>query len=204
MKESNGSCSSSSCQDGNATSITLDDSYSDQKDDHDDHSFKAPKTLRRRYQFQPNTNPPSISNAKDNQESLHAKSHPQQQNPFLLFICASGICTSFLYYGIIQERLFSKNSKSAMKSCGNTTTFMLLLSCMTNVFVSTLWIWTENKLSIRSLPISSSSKAEVQAQAQAQVQVQVQVQVNKDKNQSGLNHKLFLRCKYLICCFYDD
>ena len=180
MKKSN---ESSSSLEDNATIITV-ESDSDHNDDNDDNFIQSPKTLRRRHQT--NENPPSkVSN--DNREAECGQIHPQHEekpNPFMLLICASGICACFLYYGIIQERLFSKNSKSAMKSCGNTATFNLVLSCITNVFVAYGWIWAENKLSRSSLPTSSKK-------------------VENKKDQMSLNHKLFFRCKFFIMyCFF--
>jgi len=75
------------------------------------------------------------------------KTQGHRQSPLLLFVCALGICTCYLYFGIIQERVFSKGSSSSkVKEAGSITTFMLVLSCVTNVIVATTWINVERKL----------------------------------------------------------
>lgn len=70
-------------------------------------------------------------------------------SPLLLFICASGICGCYLYFGMIQEKLFSKGSAIQESGVGNVTTFMLVLSCLTNVIVSFLWTWIQEKMLAR-------------------------------------------------------
>ncbi len=62
--------------------------------------------------------------------------------PLALLICASGICGCYLYFGKIQEQMFSKDSGSkALQEVGSITSFMLVLSCFTNVLVASCWIW---------------------------------------------------------------
>lgn len=108
---------------------------------------------------------------------------PQSQNPIMLLICATGICTCYLYYGIIQERLFSKNSNSEIKECGNTTTFMLVLSSMTNAIVANLWIWLEGKL--------TSKKGKEKDDG-----------CDDNGSKLGVNHKLFFGCKSFVIYSY--
>jgi hypothetical protein len=126
------------------------------------HKLKNPATVN------------SIQPKQEQQQEHHHHQHHQQQQsgPLLLLTCASGICICYLYFGMIQERLFSKNSNSVMKQCGNTTTFMLGLSCITNVIVAYIWNLTEKKLFYSRNETSSSIL-----------------------NQGNLNHKLFLKSK---------
>lgn len=98
-------------------------------------------------------------------------------SPLLLFVCASGICTCYLYFGIIQERVFSKGSSSLkVKEAGSITTFMLVLSCITNVIVATTWIFVERK----AFPVKRDAAS-----------------LSKRKKKS-LNHLLLLSSE---CCF---
>jgi hypothetical protein len=66
-------------------------------------------------------------------------------SPLLLVICASGICGCYLFFGMIQEKLFSKGSAIQESGVGNVTTFMLVLSCITNVIVSFIWNWIQDR-----------------------------------------------------------
>lgn len=73
----------------------------------------------------------------------------ERKHPLLLLFCASGICASYLYFGVVQEMLFSRgnSTSSAIKDAGSTASFMLVLSCMTNVIVSQILIWIERCIS---------------------------------------------------------
>jgi len=77
-----------------------------------------------------------------------SKSSSSKKSPLLLLLCSSGICISYLCFGMQQERLFSKSSSNSkiIQRAGNTTTFMLVLSCMTNVIVAYGWIRLERLL----------------------------------------------------------
>ena len=99
-------------------------------------------------------------------------------SPLLLLICASGICGCYLYVGKVQEQMFSKGSGSkAIQEVGSITTFMLVLSCITNVAVAKLWItassliWGDEKGKA-----SSSNKT--------------------GKKERSLNHSLLVASKY--------
>ena len=129
--------------------------------------------------------PLSSSQSLLHQNEDHKNNKQASQNPFLLFICASGICTCYLYYGTIQEQLFSKNSNSDMKKCGNTTTFMLVLSCFTNVLVATIWTWADQRMTSKSR--STTEKVELKHQ----------------KKDIRLNHKLFLYSKFVRIIIKD-
>jgi len=108
----------------------------------------------------------------------------RQQSPFLLIICASGICTCYLYFGIVQERLFSKgSSNNEMKNCGNTTTFMLVLSCITNVIVSMVWILLEEII------FSSKSTSIIEDMNKKNDSI---ILIKKER----LNHPIFFQCKF--------
>jgi len=48
-----------------------------------------------------------------------------------LLVCAVGICASYLYYGMLQERLFSDAQVGA--------SFLLLTQCVTNTIVALTW-----------------------------------------------------------------
>lgn len=177
MTKINSSTYSSSSSLENATTVTLDESFSDHNYNHGDHPSN--KTLRRRYQQSMDDSSSSMATTKhrdnlksDEESKIHGAKQQTPQSPILLLICASGICTCYLYYGIVQEKLFSKSSNNELKNCGNTTTFMLVLSCITNVLVSIGWLWTEKRLS--NDPVSTT-----------------------DKRQSlNLNHKVFFQCTW--------
>jgi UAA transporter family. len=85
----------------------------------------------------------------DQQKKL-ATSTKKGGSPLLLCICASGICSCYLYFGMIQEKLFSKGSVIQESGVGNVTTFMLVLSCITNVMVAFLWTWIQDRFFTRS------------------------------------------------------
>lgn len=68
-------------------------------------------------------------------------------SPMLLLLCASGICGCYLCYGQVQEKMFSKGSGSkAIQEVGSVATFMLVLSCVTNVVVARFWVSVSNLL----------------------------------------------------------
>jgi hypothetical protein len=46
-------------------------------------------------------------------------------------MCAVGICVSYLYYGMLQEQVFSAQTIGA--------SFTVLLQCLTNTLVAMLW-----------------------------------------------------------------
>jgi UDP-galactose transporter B1 len=69
--------------------------------------------------------------------------HPTQQNaPGMarLAICASGICVCYLYYGFLQERLFSDKQQRLG------ATFVLVTQCVTNTLVAVIWQQIERNL----------------------------------------------------------
>lgn len=104
-----------------------------------------------------------------------AQQHLQMKNSLLLLVCASGICTCYLYFGIVQERLLSKESPSSaiLDKAGSITSFMLLLSSTTNAIVARLWLW----LKFVFFPISS-----------------------KEQDRRPINHKLLLGGKLGLVC----
>lgn len=188
--------SSSSLDDDNATTTTLDLSYSDHmntnNDSSNDDDRDTLKILRKRHPFKDHSMNNTTVNTtrgihKEQQKNLNTihtnKSNSTSSSPFLLFICASGICICYLYFGIVQEKLFSKsntNQNSEIKKVGNTTTFMLLLSCITNVIVSVGWIWTEQRfqhvlIQNRNVNVDEGKKT-------------------REKKLS-LDHKTFFQCK---------
>ena len=165
-----------------ATVSTIDESYSEGHTNDLQQPNNGTLHIRRRHQSN-NNNSDSSPQDMQNDRSLHNKAMNESttnstpsQNPLVLLLCASGICTCYLYYGIVQEKLFSKNSNSAVKNCGNTTTFMLVLSSVTNVIVANLWIWVENKLSKKNDEKKNDDD-------------------NDDESKLGVNHKLFFYCK---------
>ncbi len=189
--------SSSSLDDDNATTTTLDLSYSDHNNTNNDDKDTL-KTLRNRHPLKNHSMNNTTVNAtrdihKEQQRNLNntrtCNSNSTNSSPFLLFICASGICICYLYFGIVQERLFSKsntNQNSEIKKVGNTTTFMLVLSCITNVIVSVGWIWTDQRfqhVNNRNLNVDKEKK--------------------KREMKLGLDHKTFFRCKLNFCMRFN-
>lgn len=57
-----------------------------------------------------------------------------------LFVCASGICACYLFYGVIQERLHSRD----MQHVGSITTFLIASQTMTNSAVAAVWKFVED------------------------------------------------------------
>lgn len=49
-----------------------------------------------------------------------------------LCTCAVGICASYLYYGMLEEQLFSHDAQVG-------ASFLLLTQCMTNTIMALLW-----------------------------------------------------------------
>jgi solute carrier family 35 (UDP-galactose transporter), member B1 len=49
-----------------------------------------------------------------------------------LAVCAAGICGCYLYFGVLQERLFTGETRMG-------ATFTLVTACLTNAFVAILW-----------------------------------------------------------------
>ena len=84
-----------------------------------------------------------------NREKINHSSQTPNGSPLLLLICATGICGCYLYFGKVQEQMFSKGSGSkAFQEAGSITTFMLVLSCMTNVLVALCWISVTKVVSV--------------------------------------------------------
>lgn len=69
-----------------------------------------------------------------------------------LSICALGICVCYMYYGIIQEKMFSKQKIGP--------SFVLLIQCVTNSMVAKLWQWLDQWMTTGS---SSSPRDEAAA-----------------------------------------
>ena len=72
-------------------------------------------------------------------------------------ICALGICVCYMYYGIIQESLFSKQKIGP--------SFVLLLQCITNSAVARIWLSLDQW--VTGGPASSSSSPSSTADAAA-------------------------------------
>lgn len=60
-----------------------------------------------------------------------------------LAICASGICISYLYYGLLQERLFTGEQRLG-------ASFVLVTQCVTNTLVALAWRQVQQKLRLTS------------------------------------------------------
>ena len=123
-------------------------------------SPSMPSELRHR-SYNRSSDASLINNNTSSYEKLNASSltqsqllSPSQQQKLqmrkmaLFLLCASGICSCYLYFGIVQERLLSKESPSSaiLDRVGGITTFMLVLSSMTNVIVARLWLWIKSML----------------------------------------------------------
>lgn len=84
---------------------------------------------------------------QDQQQHEH---HPQQHGILRLALCATGICVCYLYYGLLQERLFTGEQLLG-------ATFVLVTQCVTNTIVAVLWQQVERKLLLPSATPSTRS-----------------------------------------------
>ena len=66
----------------------------------------------------------------------------------LLAVLATGICTCYLCYGIVQERLFSPSSPhgQAVRAVGPITTFLVMSQAVGNTIVALFWTWIKTNL----------------------------------------------------------
>ena len=66
----------------------------------------------------------------------------------LLAALATGICTCYLGYGLVQERLFSPSSPHgrAVRAVGPITTFLVMSQAVGNTVVALVWTWIQNNL----------------------------------------------------------
>jgi len=77
----------------------------------------------------------------------------------LLACLATGICSCYLCYGIVQERLFSKSSPhgEAVRRVGPITTFLVMTQCVGNTAVALLWTWVQRNV-MRAVAVSRESE----------------------------------------------
>ena len=68
--------------------------------------------------------------ASSDSQNSSSEHHPHN-SIWRLIICALGICFCYMYYGIVQENLFSQQRIGP--------SFVLLIQCITNVLVAALW-----------------------------------------------------------------
>ena len=81
--------------------------------------------------------------------SAKSKSQSGLQQILLLITLATGICACYLFYGLVQERLFSPSSPHgrAVRAVGGPiTTFLVLTQAMGNTAVAALWTWIQNRV----------------------------------------------------------
>ena len=66
----------------------------------------------------------------------------------LLAVLATGICTCYLCYGIVQERLFSPSSPHgrAVRAVGPISTFLVMSQAVGNAVVALVWTWMQTDL----------------------------------------------------------
>ena len=121
---------------------------------HDSPTSSASSELRNRsYQSTTRSEAPPVNtlshemklNSSSSQKNVGSPKSSEQfqtRKIILLLVCASGICSCYLYFGIVQERLLSKESPSSaiLNQIGSITTFMLVLSSATNVIVASFWL----------------------------------------------------------------
>lgn len=126
------------------------------------------------------------SSSQTNYSTIRQPNKNQQGSPLMLLICASGICGCYLYFGIVQERVFAKGSSSkVIQEVGSITTFMLVLSCITNVLVAKLWLVISNKLyGTKPTPRSDEN-----------IQTKNGIYIDKDETKLPLNHMCLLASK---------
>ena len=106
------------------------------------------------------------------------KSNSRMQRILLLITLATGICACYLFYGLVQERLFSPTSPHgrAVRAVGGPiTTFLVLTQAMGNTAVAALWTWIQNRF------LSNQHGRRQQ-----------QIRKDSDIHVQTLNHKLLL------------
>ena len=114
------------------------------------------------------SSPPNPSSTKFNS---------RLQRILLLITLATGICACYLFYGLVQERLFSPTSPHgrAVRAVGGPiTTFLVLTQAVGNTAVAALWTWIQNRV------LSNPQHGRRQQQ------------IRKDSDIQTLNHKLLL------------
>ena len=94
----------------------------------------------------PKKRPASTSTGTSSTKSKSSRSGLQQI--LLLLTLATGICTCYLFYGIVQERLFSPASPHgrAVRALGGPiTTVLVMTQAVGNTAVAALWTWVQNR-----------------------------------------------------------
>ena len=114
----------------------------------------------------------SLKNCQEEEQDTSKVKESGSGSPLALSICASGICGCYLYFGKIQEQMFSKGQGSdthahnvTAAEAGSITTFMLALSCFTNVFVAKMWILFSQAISSKTASESESDSESDSARA---------------------------------------
>jgi hypothetical protein len=69
--------------------------------------------------------------AMRNNSAAFSSEFPTHAGLIKLVVCAVGICSCYLCYGVLQERFFRENVVGA--------TFLLVTQCITNTLVAVCW-----------------------------------------------------------------
>jgi UDP-galactose transporter B1 len=78
--------------------------------------------------------PASSSSLKEEQKQQRGhEDDSSSSDMWRLIMCATGICVCFLFYGVLQERLFTTGERRLGP------TFALVTACVTNVIVARIW-----------------------------------------------------------------
>jgi solute carrier family 35 (UDP-galactose transporter), member B1 len=77
--------------------------------------------------------PTSTTDQPQNATATSAARNENKAGIWRLAICSGGICVCYLYYGMLQERLFTDDEQRLG------TTFVLLTQCATNSLVAKVW-----------------------------------------------------------------
>lgn len=99
-----------------------------------------------------------------------------------LAICALGICVCYMYYGVIQESLFSKQKIGP--------SFVLLLQCITNSAVARVWLSLDQWVTGSPSPSSPSSTVDDAAARKKNDDLQTTEISTIKNNNDRLHHPL--------------
>jgi solute carrier family 35 (UDP-galactose transporter), member B1 len=93
-----------------------------------------------------------ISSSPPASTTTTSESSTSRNKPGLdrLFVCAMGICVCYLYYGILQERLFSGHHDGQRRQPRLGATFVLVTQCIANVFVARFWQYLQENVVLTS------------------------------------------------------
>ena len=112
------------------------------------------------------------------------ENHAQKGGLVHFFICAVGICLSYLSYAFIHEHM---STSGFMKEHGPITSFIILTQSITNSMVAYIWMNIQNKI---------FGKEDAQQQSSKNTQSIESLKGEKLNNKFSLNHRLLFLGMY--------